>query len=112
MSTQFGFQISTMKFGKNTNESMPHALWRAGLRPGGSSSRPMSGASHGPNRPLRSFRSIGLTMLRSFGGDWPPHDDTMPCGPSSPYASASYPYSCSLRDSSDTDCFACRTGAW
>ena len=42
----------------------------------------MSGRSHGPNRPLRSTRSIGLTMLGSFGGAMPPHDDTMPCGPS------------------------------
>ena len=45
--------------------------------------------SHGPKRPLWSTRSIGFTMLRSFGGDMPPHDDTIPCGPSISYASAS-----------------------
>ena len=54
MRYQFGSHTSSMKFGKNTNESTPHAGWRAGLSAGGSSSRPMSGLSHGPNRPLRS----------------------------------------------------------
>ncbi len=49
----------------------------------------MSGRSHGPNSPLRRTRSIGLTMFRSLGGDIPPHDDTMLCGPSISYASAS-----------------------
>ena len=71
-----------MKFGKKTNESMPQDGWRAGLMPGGSSSMPMSGASHGPNRPLRSSCSMGLTMRRSLGGDMPPHDDTIEWGPS------------------------------
>ena len=80
MRYQFGFQTSTMKLGKNRNESSPQAGWRAGFTAGGRS--PMSGPSHGPNRPLRSTRSIGFTMLRSFGGDMPPHDDTMPWGPS------------------------------
>ncbi len=42
----------------------------------------MFGRSHGPNSPLRSTRSIGLTISRSLGGDMPPHDDTMLCGPS------------------------------
>ncbi len=42
----------------------------------------MSGRSHGPKSPLRSTRSIGLTMFRSLGGDMPPHADTMPWGPS------------------------------
>ena len=41
----------------------------------------MSGRSHGPNRPLCSTRSMGLTMLRSFGGDMPPQDDTIECVP-------------------------------
>ena len=60
---------------------------RAGFTAGG---RSISiGASHGPNSPLCSTRSIGFTMLRSFGGDIPPHDDTIPCGPSISYASAS-----------------------
>ena len=82
MSTQFGFQISTMKLGKKRNESSPHAWWRAGFSPSGSSSSPMSGASHTPKRPLRSTRSMGFTIDSSFGGAMPPHDDTMPCGPS------------------------------
>ena len=64
-----------MKFGKNRNESMPHGCDRPGLSPGGSSSEPMSGVSHGPNMPLRSTRSIGLTIIGSFGGAMPPHDD-------------------------------------
>ena len=76
-----------MKFGKKWNESMPHTGDRAGLTDGGRSIS--MGRSHGPNRPLWTTRSIGLTMSRSFGGDIPPHDDTIPCGPSSAYASAS-----------------------
>ena len=72
----------------------------------------MSGRSQGPKRPLWSTCSIGLTMLRSFGGDMPPHDDTMPWGPSSSYANASNPMPESFRDSSAVACFACRTGAW
>ena len=38
------------------------------------------GRSHGPNSPLPSTRSIGLTMPGPRGGDIPPHDDTMPWG--------------------------------
>jgi len=103
-------QISTMKLGKKWNESTPHTRLRAGLTAGGSS---MSmGRSHGPNSPLRSTRSIGFTMLMSFGGDMPPHDDTIPCGPSSWYERPSKPTFWSLRDSSATACRACSTGAW
>src|ERR1022692_3241207 len=106
MRYQFGFQMSTIKFGKNKKESTPHDGWRAGFRPGGSSSSPMSGASHGPKRPLCNARSIGFTMLRSFGGDMPPQDETIPCGPSILYFKASNPTEESLLDSSETDCFA------
>src|SRR3954462_6205348 len=84
---QVGFQTSTMKLGKNRNESVPHCFARAGLTAGGNSNS--IGASQGPNSPLCSTRSIGLTQLRSFGGDMPPHDDTLACGPSMSYASAS-----------------------
>ena len=76
-----------MKFGKNTKLSTPHAFDRAGFTAGGCSNS--MGFSHGPKRPLCSTRSIGFTMLRSFGGDMPPHDETMPWGPSSSSASAS-----------------------
>ena len=62
---------------------MPQAGERAGLTPAGRGSSPsMSGRSQGPKRPLRRTRSIGFTMVGSFGGAMPPHDDTMPCGPS------------------------------
>nr|CRL82517.1 hypothetical protein CPGR_05739 [Mycolicibacter nonchromogenicus] len=40
-----------------------------------------SGLSHGPNSPLRSTRSNGLTMDRSGGGAWPPQVDWRLCGP-------------------------------
>ena len=74
-----------MKLGKKTNESIPHDGWRAGFTPVGSSARfTPSGLSQGPNNPLRRTRSIGLTVLMSLGGDMPPHDETMPCGPSMP----------------------------
>ena len=43
----------------------------------------MSGRSHGPNNPLWTALSIGLTMAGSFGGAIPPHEETMPWGPSS-----------------------------
>ena len=89
MSTQFGFQMSSMKLGKKRKESMPHLGSRVGFTAGGNSSSPMSGASHGPNKPLRRCRSIGFTMFRSLGGAMPPHDETMPCGGSITYAIAS-----------------------
>ena len=43
----------------------------------------MSGRSQAPKLPLRRIRSMGLTMLGSLGGAMPPHDDTIPWGPSS-----------------------------
>ena len=43
----------------------------------------MSGRSQGPNRPLRSTRSIGLTMLGSLGGAMPPQEEIIECGLSS-----------------------------
>ncbi len=69
-------------FGHTMNVSVPHARWRAGLTSGGRFSLLLiaSGLSHGPNRPLRIAFSDGLTMLGSFGGAMPPHDDTTECG--------------------------------
>ncbi|XES00161.1 hypothetical protein HEP87_58545 [Streptomyces sp. S1D4-11] len=40
----------------------------------------MSGRSQGPNRPLRSSRSIGLTIEGSFGGAMPPQDEIIEWG--------------------------------
>ena len=39
-----------------------------------------SGLSQGPNSPLRSTWSMGLTMLMSTGGDWPPQVEIIACG--------------------------------
>ena len=100
-----------MKFGKNTNESMPHVGCRAGLTVGQLVDVDV-GRSHGPNRPLRSTRSIGLTMLRSLGGDMPPHDDTMRVRTVDVVGQRLEAVAWSLRDSSAVACFACRTGAW
>ena len=46
------------KFGKTMNNEMPHGSQFPGLIPAGSG--PSSGASHGPNRPLRMAISLGL----------------------------------------------------
>ena len=73
---------------------------------------PRSGRSQGPNSPLRSTRSMGLTISRSLGGYIPPQDETMPWGPSMPYDNPSKPWCASFLDSSATACFECRTGAW
>ena len=55
-------QIRITKFGQIWNESRPHGFLFAGVDAGGSGSTPRSGASHGPNRPLRVTISIGLSI--------------------------------------------------
>src|ERR1700730_2402439 len=67
---QPGSQISSMKLGKKCHESIPHCGIRFGLTPGGSSASfsMTSGLSQGPNSPLRSTWSIGLTIDMSEGG--------------------------------------------
>ena len=71
-----------MKFGKNRNESTPHARCRAGFTAGGSSSMPMSARPTARTARCAARARSASPCSRSFGGDMPPHDDTMPCGPS------------------------------
>ena len=101
-----------MKFGKKRNESSPHGLLprrverRAAARRGRCRARPTA-----PNRPLRSFCSIGFTMLevlrRRHAAPRRHHAvRTVELVGERLVAVARR----ASRDSSATDCFACKIG--